>query len=655
MTNFMRSTSLRRILATSALLSLLAAGVAGAATITIFNNDGAGEGFNDPTARAPIGGNPGLTIGQQRLNLFTHAAGIWGGILPSTVPIVVTSQFNPQTCNATSGVLGSAGPISILRDFGGAEFAGTWYYPALANRLNGTDLLPAQNDINATFNSNLDLATCLGGVGWYYGFDGLEGTAVELLPVLLHEMGHGLGFSTQTSGTTGNFNGGFPTVFDRFLFDPISGGHWNTMTAAQRVTSAISGQLAWDGPTADAEAASFLAGRQQMVVSAPAGIAGTYVSNVAAFGPQTFNVAGNVVLIQDAGGTSTTDACEALTNAAAIAGNIALVDRGTCTFVSKAAAIQAAGATAIIIANNAAGALAPGGADPTIVIPVVGISLADGNTLKANLGAGVTLTLNQHPTLRAGADNSGRPLMFTPNPFQSGSSVSHWDVSLTPNALMEPAINNNLHDTVDLTHGAFDDIGWFGRVVATTLSMFAAEGRGDGILVRWQFGDMSEVAAITLQRAPAVDGPWAPIASEVTVQGANGTALDRSVEPNVNYYYRLSLTDRQGNVENVGMATASRIGREYGDLFLGLPSPNPASHGTSFSFRIGRPEFVRLAVVDAGGRQVRTLQNAMMPAGDHTRAWDGLSEGGDRVAPGVYFINLRTSSGVRTTRVAVMN
>src|SRR6185436_126008 len=100
-------------------------------------------------------------------------------------------------------------------------------------------------------------------------------------------------------------------------------------------------------------------------------------------------------------------------------------------------AAQAAGATALIIANNAAGIQPPGGVDPTITIPVLGITQADGNTIKANLGAGVNITLNLDPAQLAGADAAGRPLMFAPNPFQSGSSVSHYDVTLTPNALME--------------------------------------------------------------------------------------------------------------------------------------------------------------------------------------------------------------------------
>src|SRR5262245_35277594 len=86
-----------------------------AATITIVNNDGANEGFNDGTARAPVGGNPGTTLGAQRLFVFQHAAAIWGSILPSTVQIVVNSTFDPLACDATSAVLGQAGPTSVHR------------------------------------------------------------------------------------------------------------------------------------------------------------------------------------------------------------------------------------------------------------------------------------------------------------------------------------------------------------------------------------------------------------------------------------------------------------------------------------------------------------------------------------------------------------
>ena len=91
----------------------LAAGAASAATITIVNTDSPNEGFNDPTPVNPVGGNPGTTIGQQRLNLFQRAADIWGGLLESEVEVRVESSFDALPCDAGSAVLGSAGPLVI--------------------------------------------------------------------------------------------------------------------------------------------------------------------------------------------------------------------------------------------------------------------------------------------------------------------------------------------------------------------------------------------------------------------------------------------------------------------------------------------------------------------------------------------------------------
>jgi uncharacterized repeat protein (TIGR01451 family) len=133
-------------------------------------------------------------------------------------------------------------------------------------------------------------------------------------------------------------------------------------------------------------------------VNAPAAAAGLYVAGTAAFGsvPPAAGLTGNVVQGLDAAdgaGPLTTDGCSALTNAAAVAGNIALIDRGTCSFIIKVKNAQNAGAIAVIIANSAAGAFGGmAGVDPTIVIPSVMITFADANTLKANL-AGLNATL----------------------------------------------------------------------------------------------------------------------------------------------------------------------------------------------------------------------------------------------------------------------
>src|SRR6266498_2224524 len=123
-----------------ALLALLALVVVsstafGAASIVIQNNDAAGVGFNDPTPVSPIGGNPGTTLGQQRLNAFQFAANIWGAILNSNSTITVRADWQALSCTSNSAVLGQAGAASIWRDFPGAPFGATWYGGALANSL----------------------------------------------------------------------------------------------------------------------------------------------------------------------------------------------------------------------------------------------------------------------------------------------------------------------------------------------------------------------------------------------------------------------------------------------------------------------------------------------------------------------------------------
>jgi hypothetical protein len=643
-----------RALAALALCGLLAAS-AGAATIVIINNNAAGVGFNDPAPRAPVGGNPGVTLGQQRLNVFQQAASIWGAILPSAVTIEVRAAFAAQTCTATSATLGSTGVTTIHANFANADFTNTWYPQSLANKLFGADL-NANPDMTMTFNSQLDAglgAACLGGQSWYYGFDGLEGTNVEMLPVALHEMGHGLGFRTSTSGTTGNFNTGFPDIYDRFLYDPVVGQNWYLMTAAQRAASAISNQLAWTGAATFNAAQTFLGHRPRMTISTPPILAGAYPIGTAAFGPQLGSVTGDLVLVDDGVAAAlTSDACEPLVNAAAVNGKIAVIDRGTCTFVIKAQTAQAAGAIAVIIVNNAAGAApALGGTDPTITIPVISVSQADGNAIKAQLPGTVTVTMDTDPVLLAGADNANRPRMYSPNPFASGSSVSHFDVSMTPNALMEPNINGNLHDTVDMTLNVFQDIGWFPQATATTLARFEAEGRGDGILLRWEFSDPAGVGSITIERGLAETGPFAPVATELGGEGNLATALDRDTDPGVTYWYRLAVTDRAGQPAHEGLVSATRSGTLAGHVFLGAPTPNPATHGTSFTFRLARPEYVKLAITDASGRTIRTLREGMVGAGEHTQSWSG----GNDVPSGLYFVSLRTSQGVHTQRVAVVH
>jgi Zn-dependent metalloprotease len=155
----------------------------------------------------------------------------------------------------------------------------------------------------------------------------------------------------------------------------------------------------------------------QLRVNAPASVAGDYFAQSAFFGPALTEagVTGDVVAAldpADANGPSTLDGCSALTNAAAVSGKIALVNRGTCTFTQKVLNAQAAGAVGVVIANNAATGLPGMGAAPgseNVTIPSLGVQQAVGDSIRSELTANVVV----NATLRAqpGTDASYRWLL----------------------------------------------------------------------------------------------------------------------------------------------------------------------------------------------------------------------------------------------------
>jgi uncharacterized repeat protein (TIGR01451 family) len=459
------------------LLALLAVAPAAraSATILIAPADAADAGVNDTTPVNPVGGNTATTLGGQRLAVFQKAAEIWGQALDSAVPIHILASFHGLACGTNGAVLGQTTSPNIFSSDDPTFTSGkpptvfpkarTWYVAAQSERFAGVPVLsPSGTDTNSyqivtSFNSSLDTSgACPGSSGWYYGFDNAHGDQFDMLTVALHEFAHGLGFDSQDDPTTGHPESGEPGIWDYFLYDDSVGLHWINMNDSQRLASVTGGALTWDGPAVKAAVPGKLDARlflrvastdyTQLSQAAFGGSVGTTPINgpIGVASPNNFGCTGNGSLGN-------------------LAGTIAVVDRGgpggtPCTFVEKARNAQDAGALAVLFANNTTGLVGATGTAPDITIPAFGITQADGTSLKA--AAGTPASLLRDPSRGyAGADTSARALMYSPNPFQGGSSVVHWDTSATPNLLMEPDINFDLQHDLDLTVPLFRDIGWF--------------------------------------------------------------------------------------------------------------------------------------------------------------------------------------------------
>ena len=83
------------------------------------------------------------------------------------------------------------------------------------------------------------------------------------------------------------------------------------------------------------------------------------------------------------------------------------------------------------------------------------------------------------------------------------------------------------------------------------------------------------------------------------------------------------------------------------------PRPNPARGTTTLGFSLARAGHVHVSVYDVSGRVVRGLIDAEKPSGTGAAIWDGTSDSGARLDPGVYLIRL-VAPGTSTTRRVVL-
>lgn len=139
-----------------------------------------------------------------------------------------------------------------------------------------------------------------------------------------------------------------------------------------------------------------------MTIDAPEAIAGPCPDAApAAFGPvfTPGGITADVVVALDeaeAEGGTTTDACSPFSNAADVAGNWAYADRGVCTFATKAANAEAAGATGIVVGDNAPDRF-PISMSGTADIHGVMVRQEDGARIKS-AGGPVTVTVRDAGT-----------------------------------------------------------------------------------------------------------------------------------------------------------------------------------------------------------------------------------------------------------------
>ncbi len=196
---------------------------------------------------------------------------------------------------------------------------------------------------------------------------------------VIHDDLYGYGFTEAT----GNFEGNDPVNAE--AQDGSGTDNANFATPADGSSPRMQMYL-WSG-----------FGTHTVVADAP------YQAMGASFGPAA-TVTGRTGPLKLAGGTGNL-ACSKLARNS-LSGTVAIVDRGTCDFITKVKNAQAAGAIAVIVANNVDGQPFTMGGTGSVSVPSVMVGQSAGNAIKSRGGLVTVKLADPQPLMRDSALDS---------------------------------------------------------------------------------------------------------------------------------------------------------------------------------------------------------------------------------------------------------
>ena len=182
------------------------------------------------------------------------------------------------------------------------------------------------------------------------------------------------------------------------------------------------------------------------------------------------------------------------------------------------------------------------------------------------------------------------------------------------------------------------------------VSDLTAEPLATGVRLRWIVNDARSISGLRVFRA-VEDDPEEALGDADLLPSHEGVLeyVDTTAEPGRSYAYRLRVLSG-GATDWLGPVTV-RVPMRVTTLAWRAAGPNPFARRMSVTLAVPAAAEGSIRIYDVQGKEVRTLAEGRLEAGEQLLEWDGLDASGHSTAPGMYFLAAQVGSQSARMRV----
>lgn len=215
---------------------------------------------------------------------------------------------------------------------------------------------------------------------------------------------------------------------------------------------------------------------------------------------------------------------------------------------------------------------------------------------------------------------------------------------------------DNPTDVITETYYGDGDIS----LPVTMTEMSATTSQEEGIVINWRTESETNTSGFNVLRSVTSKGSFQRINNSLIPGQGNSSSFyeysftDRNVQADIEYLYEIEEISFSGKSKIYGPIRVIGVDVVPDEFGLSYNYPNPFNPETTFKYRLAEDCEVSINIYNLLGEKIKRLVSGSKPAGYYTETWKGVSETGQRVSSGIYFIHMQAGTFSEVRKISLM-